>query len=190
MTAEARLTIFTTAEPTCHCNGQVKMLPWVQWQEFKFFYRAHTLIHLIAWRDNVWKKVEDEESYRSKNQGSPQRRVYLSFKILNSMISFYTRIIHRSYQSIQLLLLRTGRQWLQCQWLSPKQRPLQLPAQHRPLLPPTGLPAHLSHLAQRVQSVQKKEQASANVCKVKHLREKFKKSTCGELMQAAVSTFN
>lgn len=26
-TAEMTLTIFATAEPTCHCNGQVKMLP-------------------------------------------------------------------------------------------------------------------------------------------------------------------
>lgn len=136
-------------------------------------------------------QVEDEESYRSKNQGSPQRRVYLSLKILNSMISFHTCIIHRSYQSIQLLRLRTGRPWLQCQWLSPKQRPLQLPAQHWPLLPPTVLQAHLSHLAQRVQSVQKKRagQCVWRDC-VKHFREKFKKSMCGELMQAAVFISN
>lgn len=46
--AEAILTVFTTAEPTCHSYGQVKMLPVAQWQEFKFLYRTDTLIHLIA----------------------------------------------------------------------------------------------------------------------------------------------
>lgn len=47
-TVEAILTVFTTAEPTCHCDGQVKMLSGAQWQEFKFLYCPNTLIHLIA----------------------------------------------------------------------------------------------------------------------------------------------
>lgn len=42
------LTVFAAAEPACHCNSQVEMLPRAERQEFKLLYCPHTLIHFIA----------------------------------------------------------------------------------------------------------------------------------------------
>lgn len=61
-TAESVLTVFTTAEPTCHSNSQVKMLPRAQWQEFKFLNRPNTLIHLIACMYESELNVEKNEN--------------------------------------------------------------------------------------------------------------------------------
>jgi len=46
----ATLTVFAAAEPPCHRDGQVELLPGSQRQELKLLYRPDALVHLVAWR--------------------------------------------------------------------------------------------------------------------------------------------
>lgn len=74
----AILTVFTTAEPTCHSYGQVKMLAGAQWQEFKLLYRPNTLIHLIACVFENDKQVEKRYSETDHETSYRQRLCCLS----------------------------------------------------------------------------------------------------------------
>lgn len=43
------LTIFASAQPSSDCYGDVELLPFSEWEEFKLFYGSHTFLHLVSY---------------------------------------------------------------------------------------------------------------------------------------------
>ena len=43
------LTIFASAQPSSNCYGDMKLLSFSKWEEFKLFYGSHTLLHLVSY---------------------------------------------------------------------------------------------------------------------------------------------
>lgn len=45
------LTIFASAQPSSDCYGDVELLPFCQWEEFKLFYGSHTFLHFVSYTE-------------------------------------------------------------------------------------------------------------------------------------------
>lgn len=43
------LTILASAQPSSDCYGDVELLPFSKWEEFKLFYGSHTFLHLVSY---------------------------------------------------------------------------------------------------------------------------------------------